>query len=514
MGDRQAVIIGAGPAGLTAAYELLQRTDVKPVVLEADDCVGGIARTVEYKGNRMDIGGHRFFTKIDRVHDWWLKFLPLQSSESAEVRVRYQGRDRIVPTTGDGPDPERTDRVMLVRPRKSRILWRSKLFDYPLTISVGTMRRLGPATLARAGLSYARSTVRPIKPETSLEDFLINRFGRFLYNAFFKSYTEKVWGTPCEQISADWGAQRIKGLSVWEAAKHALRRDRRGEKTQTSLIEQFMYPKLGPGQLWDLVADDVVGLGGRLLKRHRAVGFDVEGERIRAVRVADDATGAELTFDADFVFSSMPVPHLLHSVADAVSPESLEVARGLAFRDFLTVGLLTDTLKLHDAEGGLDDNWIYIQEPGVAIGRLQIFNNWSPYLVRDPAKTWLGLEYFCNEGDALWSMTDDAMIEFGAHELVRLNILEHGQPVEGCVVRSKKAYPAYFGTYDRFDVIRAELERFENLACVGRNGQHRYNNQDHSMLASMVAVDNLAAERPLQTGVWDVNTEGEYLEDT
>lgn len=519
---KTAVIVGAGPAGLTTAYELLTRTDIKPVVLEASPYLGGISRTAVYRGNRMDIGGHRFFSKSSRVMQWWLDRLPLQQTDD-DTFSHYKSGSQAGNGTQRGSrplDPDKVDEVMLVRPRKSRIYWRRNLFNYPLSLSGDTIRKMGVMRMAKTGMSYMRAAALPIKPERTLEEFLINRFGRELYATFFKSYTEKVWGVPCQEIPADWGAQRIKGLSILKAISHALSKGKKrtggdiGQKTiETSLIERFLYPKLGPGQMWEVTADEVRRLGGEIHLETKATEFRVEGNRLVEVTV-QDATGAIRRIAADYVFSSMPIKELVAGLQTTVPDNCRQVADALPYRDFITIGLLVNKMKLADDQGGpVRDNWIYIQEPDMLIGRLQIFNNWSPYLVADRSKTWLGLEYFCYENDDLWRLSDEQLVELGRRELGRIDIIDPAEAIDGCAIRVKKTYPAYFGSYNRFGEVRQFLDRFENLYCIGRNGQHRYNNQDHSMLCAMIAVDNILAGVTDKASVWDVNTEEEYHEE-
>ena len=518
MSRKTAVIIGGGPAGLTVAYELLKRSDIEPIVLEQSIQLGGISRTERFKGNHIDIGGHRFFSKSDRVMNWWLNIMPMQQTDEKAFAIQYQGQTRDIEHVGEGPNPEVTDRVMLIRPRKSRIYWRRRLFDYPLSMSADTIRKMGLIRMGRAGFSYMRSMAFPVKPEITLQDFIINRFGRELYDTFFKSYTEKVWGVPCEEIPADWGAQRIKGLSILKAIKHALTSKRNGDVsqkgTETSLIERFLYPKFGPGQMWETVAEEIRERGGEVLMRHKATKLSTENGSIKAVTLRNEDTGEETTLEADYVFSSMPVRELVR-ILDADTPQSVrDVADGLMYRDFFTVGLLVDKMKLEEPATGerIRDNWIYIQEPDVLIGRLQIFNNWSPYLVADQSKTWLGLEYFCYESDEIWSRPDSELVELGKQELGKIDIIDPRDAIDGCVIRVQKTYPAYFGSYTRFADVRAYLDRFQNLFCIGRNGQHRYNNQDHSMLTAMISVDNILKGITGKKNVWEVNTEEEYHE--
>ena len=520
---KRAVIVGAGPAGLTAAYELLARTGIKPIVLEKSDCMGGISRTVNYKGNRIDMGGHRFFSKSDRVMEWWLRMLPLQATENGAAAIRYHRMERTVAPSAAGPDPQAVDRVMLLRRRKSRIYYLRRLFDYPISLSKDTLVKLGLWRTVRIGVSYVRSALFPLKREDTLEQFFINRFGRQLYDTFFKSYTEKVWGVPCDRIHAEWGAQRIKGLSVWSTLIHALKKlfessgsDIGQKDTETSLIEQFLYPKFGPGQMWDEVARHIKEMGGEIRTGYRFERMITDDWQVRAVEATDSAGRTE-TFQGDYFFSTVPVQELMRSFDVAPPQNVLEVSDGLVYRDFLTVGLLVRSLRINDdtpqGKKLIGDNWIYVQEPDVLLGRLQVFNNWSPFMVADPANVWLGLEYFCNESDEIWNLSDDRMVALATEELSRIGIIDAAEVLDSTVLRMEKTYPAYFGTYGRFAEIREHVDRYENLFLIGRNGMHRYNNQDHSMLTAMMAVDDIIAGKTDKTGLWEVNTEMDYHEE-
>jgi protoporphyrinogen oxidase len=518
---KTAVIIGAGPAGLTAALELLRRSDVRPIVLEATDRIGGISCTIRHNGNRMDIGGHRFFSKADRVMDWWTELMPIAAEENGSGfhTIHYQNRERVVSTESESAtDP---DLVMLVRPRKSRIYFLRSFFDYPLALNAQTLGQLGLWRTIKIGIGYIRAQLFPRRNEKTLEDFLINRFGNELYLTFFKSYTEKVWGVPCNQISAEWGAQRIKGLSLRTAVGHFLKKtfsrkksgDIAQKSTETSLIEKFLYPKYGPGQLWEHVADMVTKRGGEVRMGWRVERLHVEDNRVISV-IARDPYGATHTFPADYVFSTMPVRDLVHSLDVEVPAEVKAIADGLIYRDFITVGLLVDRLAVTEPDNSpLKDTWIYIQEPDVLVGRLQIFNNWSPFMVADPTKIWIGLEYFCYETDELWNRPNDEIARFAIKEVEKIGILRADHVRDSVVVRVPKTYPAYFGTYDRFDEIVRYVDRFENLFLVGRNGMHKYNNQDHSMLTAMTAVDQIVAGRIDKAALWQINTEQEYHEE-
>ena len=507
---------------MTAAFELLARTDFSPIVIEKSGFMGGISRTVNYKGNRIDIGGHRFFSKSDRVMERWLEILPLQDTKGLWETVFYQKKEAQSKQVANPPDPEKTDDVMLVRFRRSRIYCFRKFFDYPISLSAKTLKNLGLARSFRIGLSYMKSALFPIRDEKNLEQFFINRFGRELYQTFFKSYTEKVWGASCRDISASWGAQRVKGLSVWKTLSHILKKilpgqkDRSAKGTETSLIEQFFYPKFGPGQMWEKTAEMVKEKGGEIVTDTEVTGIIAQGTRIKAVETRDKKTGEKRIYEADLVFSTMPVKDLIRGIIPPPPDNIKAIGNGLVYRDFITVGLLLKELKIkpEKAEGTslVKDNWIYIQEPDVDVGRLQIFNNWSPYMVADKTRVWIGLEYFCNENDRLWNMPDEELKEYATSELDKIGIIDKAKVLDGTVIRMPKTYPAYFGTYDRFDTIRTYLDGFENLFLIGRNGMHRYNNQDHSMLSAMVAVDNIRSGRKDKKNIWDVNTEQEYHE--
>ena len=486
MKQTTAIIIGAGPAGLTAAYQLLKETDILPIVLEETDAIGGISRTVNYKGNRMDIGGHRFFSKNPVANDLWRRMLP-------------------------PGDPERQERVMLRRPRASRIFYLRKFFDYPISLKPATIKNMGLARTMKAGFGYFASVVRK-RPERSLEDFYINRFGKPLYSMFFEDYTEKLWGVHPSEIAPDWGAQRVKGLSLTKALLEPVRRRLKpGTVAETSLIEEFWYPKRGPGQLWEAMADEIRLMGGVIRMNSKVTDVIMEeGQVAGVVANAEEQRG-------DYVISSMAVVDLVAAMGGAPPENVREIAAALPYRDFITVGLLLTRLRLPHM---LRDNWIYIQERDVKIGRLQIYNNWSPWLVNDPETVWLGLEYFCCEGDALWRMPREDFIRFAIDELSELGFIGREDVLDAAHIRVKKAYPAYFGVYGRFGEVRAWLDGIPNLFCVGRNGQHRYNNMDHSMLTAIEAVAGCAAMeandaeklRKARTAIWNVNTEEEYHE--
>jgi protoporphyrinogen oxidase len=524
--QKTAIIIGAGPAGLTAAYEFLHKTDIKPIVYEASNDIGGISKTVNYKGNRIDIGGHRFFSKSDTVMDWWHNILPIEKTPlSKTFTLKYQGQSREM-TGGDGADPKKTDDVMLVRSRLSRIFYGGKFYNYPVTLEASTVKNLGPTRMIKMGSSYVKARIKPI-PENSLEDFYVNRFGRELYNTFFRDYTEKVWGVPCAEIAPDWGAQRVKGLSVTKAVTHAAKKqftrtktsDISQKNTETSLIDYFLYPKLGPGHMWETVTKIIKKKGGEVNKNKVITKIHAEKGRIVAVDVLDTKTKKTEKVKGDYFLSTMPVKELIESFEGVKPPKNVkEVAEGLPYRDFITVGLLMNKLKIKNEtdrktkNNVVPDNWIYIQEPGVKVGRLQVFNNWSPYLVKDSKDVWIGMEYFVNEGDELWNMSNKEMSKFGIDELASINIIDKKDVLDSTVIRIKKTYPAYFGTYSRFEEIRKFTDRFDNLFLIGRNGQHRYNNQDHSMLTAIEVIKNITKGKKSKDNIWDVNVEKEYHE--
>lgn len=482
-----AVIIGAGPAGLTAAHQLLARSDIQPIIIEKMGDIGGLSKTVNYNGNRIDIGGHRFFSKSDHIMAYWQQILPIAH-------------------LGD----ERED-AMLVRERISRIYFNRAFFDYPIELNWALLRNLGVLRSAKIGLTYAHRVCFPIKPELSLQDFYINRFGDELYNTFFKAYTEKVWGIPCSAMSADWGAQRAKGVCVMRALAHFFKTMVQSshsiaqKKVETSLIKRFLYPKYGPGQLWEAVARTIEHQGGIIMLKHAVIGLQTNGQRVTRVLVCNEQ-GEQSWIEADYVFSSMPIKDLVAGIQAEIPAMVKAAAQQLPYRDFLTVGLLIDrTLPLIDT-------WIYIQEPEVKLGRLQVFNNWSPYMVADCRYTWVGLEYFCMQGDELWQRSDADMHAFAVRELASIGLIDPSWVIDGTVLRVEKAYPGYWGGYERFDEIRKFTDMYHNLFLIGRNGMHRYNNMDHSMLSAIAAVDLALKNSQDKATLWCVNAEKEYHE--
>ena len=520
---KKVVIIGAGPAGLTAAYELLKdkKKKYKVTILEESNAIGGISKTVRYHGNRMDIGGHRFFSKDEEVMNFWEELMPLQGEDSFDDKML--GRSK--PLKEDGPDPEKEDIVMLTRNRVSRIYYLKKFFDYPISMKKETFANMGFKRTMKAGFSYLKS-IFVKREENSLEDFYINRFGKVLYSMFFEKYTEKLWGRHPSQISADWGAQRVKGLSIKAVIKDMFSKLFKTKKSkhqvETSLIEEFWYPKYGPGQLWETLALKVEELGGEIRKGYLVKNIDIKGDKVEAVECEVQGKTKIITkiIKGDIFISSMPLKDLVVGLKGGKVPREIrKIGKGLPYRDFITVGLLVKKLNLKNETniktlGNIvPDCWIYVQEPEVKMGRIQIFNNWSPYLVKEPDENvWIGLEYFCDEGDKYWNMTDEEFTNFAINELEKMKIVSREDVLDSHREKVKKAYPAYFDTYSEIDKVIDYLNKFDNLYCVGRNGQHRYNNMDHSMATSFEAVKNIKKGIHTKENVWNVNTEKEYHE--
>jgi protoporphyrinogen oxidase len=515
---KKVIIIGAGPAGITAGYELLKRKpdEYDVSIYEETDAIGGISKTVTYNGNRMDIGGHRFFSKDERVMKWWNEVMPRQGKPSFDD-LELGREKKLAP---GGPDPEKTDKVMLVRNRVSRIYYQHKFFDYPVSLKKQTLVNMGFSTTMKAGFSYLKSTVSKLE-ETSLENFYINRFGRKLYSMFFEGYTEKLWGRHPREISADWGSQRVKGLSISAVIKDMFSKigpKKENRKVETSLIEEFYYPKLGPGQLWETALDKFVKMGGKVFIKCQVTNINTDGNgKINSITINNN--GSVTNVEGDIFISSMPVKDLISGM-NGVPENIYNIAKGLPYRDFVTVGLLVDKLNLKNETdiktlGNIvPDCWIYVQDVGVKLGRIQIFNNWSPYMVKDARNTvWIGLEYFCAEGDSFWNMSDKECIDMAVKELISMGVINSASDVKDSHrEKIKKAYPAYFDTYAEIDKVIDYLNKFDNLYCVGRNGQHRYNNMDHSMATSFETVNNIINGVKSKDNIWSVNTDKEYHE--
>lgn len=510
------IIIGAGPAGLTAAYELLKSGKYSVTVLEATESIGGISQTIRHGDNRMDVGGHRFFSKDRRVTDWWQNILPMQGAPSMDDAKFC----RVKAFAENGPDPEVTDEVMLIRDRVSRIYYNNKFFDYPVSLKWDTLKNMGFCTTVKAGCSYLHAVMFK-RRENSLEDFYINRFGRVLYSMFFEGYTEKLWGRHPSEIAAEWGAQRVKGLSITKVLNDMLLKlfGKAAKNTETSLIGSFLYPKFGPGQLWEKVADAVTSMGGNIFKGCRVETLTVN-EYSKITSVEYKKNGEKCTLYGDIFISTMPINELIDGLKCDKPSHIKTAAAGLPYRDFMTVGLLLKKLNLENKTSYktlgniVPDCWIYVQDTSVKLGRIQVFNNWSPYLLKDPENTvWVGLEYFCREGDQLWNMTDKQAIDFAVNELSSIGIIDKKDVLDSHRALIKKAYPAYFDTYSEIEKIIEYLNTFQNLYCIGRNGQHRYNNMDHSMVTAFECVKAITEGELDRTAIWNVNTEKEYHEE-
>lgn len=519
MEKKKVIIIGAGPAGLTMAHEMLKdggNNEYEVTILEETQEIGGISKTVKYNGNRMDIGGHRFFSKDERVMNFWSELMPVQGKNSFDDEKL--GREK--PLVKGGPDPEKDNDVMLIRQRVSRIYYLKKFFDYPISMKMQTFKNMGLGRTIKAGFSYLKSIIFK-REEKSLEDFYINRFGKVLYSMFFEKYTEKLWGRHPSEISADWGAQRVKGISIKAVIKDMFRKTfgkKNSDNTETSLIEQFWYPKYGPGHLWETLAEKVISEGGKIKKGCSVKKLNFKEGKI--VSAEYELDGKIEKIDGDIFVSSMPMNDLVAGFDGIEVPEEIKkIAKGLPFRDFITVGLLVDKLNLKNETniktlGNIvPDCWIYVQEPEVKMLRMQIFNNWSPYLVKDAEnKVWIGLEYTCSEGDKYWNMSDEEFINFAIDELVSMNIISKDQVEDSHREKIKKAYPAYFDTYKDIDKLIDYVNNIKNLYCIGRNGQHRYNNMDHSMVTAMEAAKNIREGIKDKSNIWNVNTDKEYHE--
>ena len=529
-------VIGAGPAGLAFA-DRIKKLDksVSIDIYEKSKYIGGISKTVNYKNNRIDIGGHRFFSKSDEVMQWWANKFPIDPStidKNSLSSITYRNESRTIDGFRVATEEEiKKGRVLLLRKRKSRILYQRKMYDYPLKLNKRTFKNIGFKRIIFIGISYLISKIN-FKEPNNLEEFIISKFGRKLYSMFFESYTYKVWGRKPNQISADWGAQRIKGLSITKLVFDILKKmfafikndsnNSIGQKnTETSLIERFLYPKFGPGQMWEEVAKDLENEGVKIYKDClvKELTLDKSEKKIKNI-VIKNKNGELSSLDYDYVISTMPISELMNSITgdkkSILFPKEIQdIAKNLPYRDFITVGLLLENLS--DPEGQfLDDTWIYVQESDVKVGRLQIFNNWSPFLVSDQTKKWVGLEFFCDEGDEIWNKSNSELINLAKEEMAKLKLCTQNDFIDGTVLRERKTYPAYFDSYENFDQLKDKFDEISNIFLIGRNGMHKYNNQDHSMLTGFRAAEFIIGNqtsKEIKKTLWEINAEKEYHEE-
>jgi len=513
---KKIVIIGAGPAGLTLAYYLLKNSkDYEVLIIEKSNQVGGISKTIVYNGNRMDLGGHRFFTKQKEINDIWNEILLPQNKRSKDeiyldLKNNYDKK---------GLDPEKEDKVFLKRRRISRIYYKRKFFDYPISLSFNTIKNLGIIDTMLSGFSYLKSMIKKL-PEDNLENFYINRFGKKLYQVFFRDYTEKLWGISPKDIDSSWGSQRVKGISIKEVLKDSFKRlfKIKNKKIETSLIDSFNYPKYGPGQMYEEMANKIIELGGIIKLNSEVIKINKKNNFIESIIYKENKK--IIKEKVDYLVSSMPIKDLIMNLNN-VPNDITNIAKKLPYRDFVTVGLVLDKLKIKNntkiktINNNIPDTWIYIQSSEVKLGRIQIFNNWSPYLVKDYLKTVsLGLEYFCNYNDSFWKKSDLDLKEYAYRDLMKIGIIDNNSKIlDYHIERVEKAYPAYFGSYKNFNQVKDYLNSINNLYCIGRNGMHRYNNMDHSMYSGIVCAKNIINNISSKENIWSVNTEGDYHEE-
>ena len=510
---KNVVIIGAGPAGLSCAYNLLKNNkEIKVTIIEEDTQVGGISKTINHGGNRMDLGGHRFFTKNDDVLKMWLDILPLQGKPAYDDKILGVDKDY----KGGKVDPEKKDQVMLIRNRLSRIYYKKKFFDYPVSLNYKTIKNMGFLTTMKCGFSYLKSCCVK-KEESNLENFYINRFGKELYNMFFKGYTTKLWGRTPSEIDSSWGSQRVKGISISKVISDYYKRlfHIKDKNKEVSLTDYFYYPKFGPGELYEELAKKVEKMGGKIILNSKVIKIIKNKNSIQ--EVVYENNHKKETIKCDKLVSSMPVKDLLNDM-NGVDKEILKISNDLPYRDFITIGVLVPKLDLSNdtnvktIHNNVPDNWIYVQDTSVNMGRVQLFNNWSPYMVKDPVNTmWIGLEYFCSEGDSFWNKSDSELKKLAFSELKKMGFYD-GEVLDSCVVKVKKAYPAYFDSYARIDEVRDYINGIDNLYCIGRNGTHSYNNMDHSILSGMICADLINNDSHDLEKLWNVNVDKSYHE--
>ena len=511
---KKIVIVGAGPAGLSCAYKLLKESkNIEVIILEEESQVGGISKTINYNGNRMDVGGHRFFTKNEDVEKFWLNILPLQGKKAYDDLLL----DLDKPLKRGGPDPEKEDRVMLVRNRVSRIYYNKKFFDYPVNLNFSTLKNMGLGTSINCGFSYIKASMFKLD-EINLENFYINRFGKKLYSMFFKEYTTKLWGRVPKDIDSSWGSQRVKGISIRKVIVDYIHRlfKIKDKNKETSLIESFYYPKYGPGELYEYVAKEIEEMGGKILLNSKVIKINNIDNKIKSICYMNNNKKKEI--NCDVFVSSMPMKDLVLGM-NRIPKSIKDISSNLPYRDFITIGVLVDKLdlkahkKINTIHGSIPDNWIYVQDGSVSMGRVQIFNNWSPYMVKNPKDTiWMGLEYFCSEGDSFWNKSDKQLVSLAKKELVKMGFIS-SDIKDSYVYRVKKAYPAYFDSYNEIDKLREYLNNINNLYCIGRNGTHSYNNMDHSIYSGFVCADMIKNNNHDLDKLWNINVDGSYQEE-
>lgn len=493
MEKKKVVIIGAGPAGLACAYQLLEsnQDQFEIIILEADDKVGGLSKTINHNGSLFDIGPHRFFSKAQEVLSFWQDLMPFKSN-----------------------DADNDDRIFLKKKRQTRIYYNNKFFDYPIKLNLINLKKFSFSHLLKSAIDYILSRIKPIKPEKSLEDFFINRFGKTLYRTFFQSYTEKVWGIPCQEISSEWGAQRVKSLSVIKVLLESFKSlfFKKHNTKETSLIEEFYYPSLGSGQMYEILADKVLVKGAQILKSSQAFKVITKDGLIQSIQF-EDKNGIH-SRNLDYLISSAPIKNLIKMI-DVSNTSILDISNNLLYRDFIIVALSykkESNAILNTRGEKLDDQWLYIHDKNSPIGRLDIFNNFSEKMIKNNQEILIGAEYFCQENDNFWQKNDQELINISVEELERMEIISKDKFIEAKVHRQAKAYPAYFGSYKDFPKIKDFLSSFSNLYCIGRNGQHRYNNMDHSILCGLKSAEHIISPTFDKNDIWNINTEQSYHE--
>ena len=511
MKKEKVAIIGAGPAGLTAAYYLLKNSNNYEVtIFELENQVGGISKTIEFNGYKIDTGIHRFFTKVDEIEQIWEELLPIQANPSYDDILLNKNKNY----KENGSNPEKEDNSLLLKDRVTRIY-------YPVSLNFNTIKNLGFLRMVRAGFSYLLRVFKKL-PETSLENFFINRFGYVLYSTFFESYTEKVWGRHPRDISADWGAQRVKGVSISEIIKDMIKKIFGKKSHETSLIDQFVYPKLGSGQMYEEMAKEIIKMGGKIKLNANVCELEIKNKKIIKLKYNYNKKVCEYCFD--YIVSSMPIKNLINNFKGEKIPQKISnITDNLPYREFMSVGIVVDKMnlknntKIRTLNNIVPDSWIYVQEPDVKMGRIQIFNNWSCYMFKNKEdiknKVMISFEYFCDENDKYWNMKDSEFIQFAIDEAIKIGVIAKDCNIEDSIrIKIPKAYPSYFGTYKDLNKVVDYLNRFENLFCIGRNGQHRYNNMDHSMLTGIETAKNIIDNKKNKDNIWNVNTEKVYHE--